>query len=275
MEFITYQSPSLFYEDTKFYLHKHEVSNILPIGLLRQAKANQITSECFYCLGKEANDIKLIMMVQGLHLILVTEDDSCLEEAATFMDLQSIAYPGIIGSRPFVDIFVEALNRKSNHSFKLRMAQRIYRLDQVNPIHYSQGDMRLATLDDLDTITDWSIEFSKGEGMDYDRESTQLKRKLDIENKRLFLWCVEGQPVTMTNISKSSGDGVIVSIVYTPKEHRKKGYATSLVARVSAHALSHYKYCALYTDLGNPVSNSIYMKIGYKAVTDSALYLKA
>lgn len=51
-----------------------------------------------------------------------------------------------------------------------------------------------------------------------------------------------------------------------------KGYATSCVAQLSQMALDKgFKRCVLYTDLLNSISNSIYQKIGYKAVCDSLM----
>ena len=45
------------------------------------------------------------------------------------------------------------------------------------------------------------------------------------------------------------------------------------VAELSRNILQSGKeFCTLYTDLANPTSNSIYMKIGYKPVCDSVEY---
>ena len=64
-----------------------------------------------------------------------------------------------------------------------------------------------------------------------------------------------------------------VGLVYTPPELRRKGYATACVAGVCREILkSGYDFCALYTDLSNPTSNSIYIKIGFKPVCDSVQY---
>ncbi|HEY96946.1 MAG TPA: GNAT family N-acetyltransferase, partial [Dehalococcoidia bacterium] len=61
--------------------------------------------------------------------------------------------------------------------------------------------------------------------------------------------------------------------VYTPPEHRRKGYATACVAGVCREILkSGYDFCTLYTDLSNPTSNSIYMKIGFRPVCDNVEY---
>jgi predicted GNAT family acetyltransferase len=70
--------------------------------------------------------------------------------------------------------------------------------------------------------------------------------------------------------TRPTDKGATVGGVYTPPEFRKKGYATSCVAEISRAILQGGKqFCALYTDLANPTSNSIYIKIGYQPVCDS------
>jgi len=61
-----------------------------------------------------------------------------------------------------------------------------------------------------------------------------------------------------------------ISYVYTPPALRRQGYASSCVANVSQLVLDQgFTSCALYTDLANPISNSIYQQIGYRPVCDS------
>ena len=64
-------------------------------------------------------------------------------------------------------------------------------------------------------------------------------------------------------------NGIGINNVYTPPSLRRKGYATECVAKLSKQILEESNdYCFLFTDLSNPVSNSIYQKIGYRAVID-------
>jgi predicted GNAT family acetyltransferase len=53
--------------------------------------------------------------------------------------------------------------------------------------------------------------------------------------------------------------------VYTPAEHRNRGYARRLTYEVSIAALAQPSVdrCMLFTDADNPVSNSIYRQAGY------------
>ena len=63
-----------------------------------------------------------------------------------------------------------------------------------------------------------------------------------------------------------------VQLVYTPPENRKRGYASVCVARLSKRIRDEGQRCILYTDLGNPVSNSVYRRIGYSAVAEAIQY---
>ena len=61
--------------------------------------------------------------------------------------------------------------------------------------------------------------------------------------------------------------------MYTPPELRGRGYASACVAALSARELDEgRRFCFLYTDLSNPVSNAIYQRIGYTPVSDVVDY---
>jgi uncharacterized protein len=49
---------------------------------------------------------------------------------------------------------------------------------------------------------------------------------------------------------------------------RSHGYARACVAELSASTLQQGHRCILYTDLANPASNSVYRRIGYRAVDE-------
>jgi len=61
--------------------------------------------------------------------------------------------------------------------------------------------------------------------------------------------------------------------VYTPREWRRRGYATACVAALSKLLLQRgFEFCVLHTDLSNPTSNAIYTGIGYRPVRDFLMY---
>lgn len=68
-------------------------------------------------------------------------------------------------------------------------------------------------------------------------------------------------------------NGNLVNFVYTPPHLRRRGYATECVAHLSKRLLEEgNKFCFLFTDLSNLISNSIYQKIGYRPIIDVDQY---
>ena len=73
-----------------------------------------------------------------------------------------------------------------------------------------------------------------------------------------------GGPVSMASATGPTPNGIRVNGVYTPPEHRGRGYATACVAALSARLLAEgRRFCFLFTDAANPTSNAIYQRIGY------------
>ncbi len=73
----------------------------------------------------------------------------------------------------------------------------------------------------------------------------------------------------MAAVVEISERGVRISLVYTPPDRRRQGYASASVAGLSQAMLeSGKRYCCLFTDLANPTSNHIYAVIGYRPVVD-------
>ncbi|MCI0711936.1 MAG: GNAT family N-acetyltransferase, partial [Chloroflexi bacterium] len=123
-------------------------------------------------------------------------------------------------------------------------------------------------------LLSWLRAFSDevSEYMTAERLAASVER---ITNQQsLMMWEVDGEVLSMAGYSGPTPNGIRVNAVYTPPEHRRKGYASAVVAALSQHLLdSGRKFCFLYTDLNNLTSNHIYQEIGYKPVVDSSLYL--
>lgn len=93
-----------------------------------------------------------------------------------------------------------------------------------------------------------------------------------ITNHRLFGLEIDGKLVSVAAKTRPTKNNITVNFVYTPKEERKKGYASNCVAALSQRMLDEaYKTTTLYTDLANPTSNKIYQEIGYEQIAESML----
>jgi len=75
--------------------------------------------------------------------------------------------------------------------------------------------------------------------------------------------------VSTLALSPQIAGTVRIGPVYTPPEHRRRGYASAAVAAASRQALARgASRCMLFTDLANPTSNKIYAAVGFRRFAD-------
>jgi GNAT superfamily N-acetyltransferase len=90
-----------------------------------------------------------------------------------------------------------------------------------------------------------------------------------IASGTMHLWLVDGTPVACAAAVGPTPHAIRIGPVYTPPKHRRCGYGSALVADLSEDQLRRGKaFTYLYADRANETSNSIYQKIGYRAVAE-------
>jgi predicted GNAT family acetyltransferase len=123
--------------------------------------------------------------------------------------------------------------------------------------------LRTATVNEQDLLARWTIAFLQEAGVD-DGGDVERVVESSIGRGRRFVW-EDSEPVSMVALNPAVAGVVRVGAVYTPPEHRNRGYASSAVAAASELALTNgARRCALFTDLANPTSNRIYAALGYE-----------
>ncbi len=88
----------------------------------------------------------------------------------------------------------------------------------------------------------------------------------------LTLWEAGGVPVAMAGVTRTVAGVARVGPVYTPPDHRQRGYGGAVTVAVSQGALdAGAGQLVLFTDLANPASNALYPRLGYRPVQDSVV----
>jgi GNAT superfamily N-acetyltransferase len=146
---------------------------------------------------------------------------------------------------------------------------RLYRLaGLVWPDPVPAGAPRVAGRDDAAMLTEWITAFAnevlETEGADH---AAAVRERLS--HGGLTLWETGDGPVCVAGCTRQVAGMIRIGPVYTPPRWRGHGYASAATAEVSRAALAAGAgEVLLYTDLANPVSNSIYQRIGYQPVED-------
>lgn len=146
---------------------------------------------------------------------------------------------------------------------------RLYRLAELTwPDPVPDGAPRTPAPHDVGQLTDWLEAFSM-EVNEMPTADHAAAARDALSYGGLTLWESGGTPVSMAGLTRQVAGMVRVGQVYTPPRLRGRGYASAVTAEVSRAALAAgAEEVLLFTDLANPVSNSIYQRIGYREVED-------
>jgi predicted GNAT family acetyltransferase len=179
--------------------------------------------------------------------------------------------PGVTGALPEAERFAAVWRELTGSRTRVRMRQAIYRITSPRAPANVPGAMRPATADDRALLTGWvrGFESEAFEEAPPGAPEEVVDSRLASAQAGIALW-VDGEPVSMAGFSGPTPHGIRIGPVYTPPERRRRGYASALVAALSAKLLAEGRdYCFLYTDLANPTSNKIYTDVGYAHVCES------
>jgi hypothetical protein len=263
--------PARFLQRAHTFLEKFEAENNLLLGISSWLAAHPEQIEqppCFITVEENGEAQAAAMMTPPHNLVLTRAKRDALIEIADKILTEQIHLPGVNGPAETSQTFVGIWNSKTGRQFRVHRALRLYQAQQVIRPLPLNGRLRLAQDNDANTLHDWVQEFNAdiGEPQSADDASKALQRFL--ADRRLYVW----EDKVLCSTAACSGPtphGGRISLVYTPPELRRKGYATACVTSLSKALLDSGKtFCCLFADASNPTSNSLYQQIGYVRVCD-------
>ncbi|HEX4221000.1 MAG TPA: GNAT family N-acetyltransferase [Pseudonocardiaceae bacterium] len=191
---------------------------------------------------------------------------------AEFALAEGLRPSSALGEHEVVDAFAAAWHELTGATSSVDTDERLYRLSETEftPPTNVPGELVMAGEDDFDVLVRFRREFAI---------ETQHRPELDNAERgvrALFasgggqgLWWVDGRPVSLAAASKPIEGMSRIAPVYTPQAERGHGYGSAVTAGVSQWAIDQgASDVVLFTDLANPISNSIYQRIGYRPVMD-------
>ena len=202
-------------------------------------------------------------------------DDEVLGALADALSTQGVELPGVSGAVPEVDAFSEIWSARAGVTRRRRMAQRVYRITELRSVQDVPGRARAATEADRELLVAWvgafAVEAMPEGAPDRGAERT-VDARLRAGSGSFTIWDDDGA-VSLAGWGGRTPNGARIGPVYTPPEHRRRGYGSAVTAAVTAEQLAAGRtFCFLYTDLANPTSNKIYTDMGYEPVCDAIDY---
>ncbi|WP_329026327.1 GNAT family N-acetyltransferase [Streptomyces sp. NBC_01423] len=170
--------------------------------------------------------------------------------------------------------FAEAWRGRTGVEPRLHERTRLYRLGELRrPEPVPEGRVRVAGEGDRELLARWYVEFVRDIGGGGHRDPGAWA-DTHIADGLIRLWeTPDGVPVSMAGTTAKVAGQIRVAAVYTPAGLRGRGYAGAATVEASRAALaSGAEEVLLFADLANPTSNGLYQRVGYRPVTDFAVY---
>ncbi|HOK33325.1 MAG TPA: GNAT family N-acetyltransferase [Candidatus Hydrothermia bacterium] len=273
--FIRYSDFDLFKQDVVPLLECDEIKNNLPLGVLINFAPGRIP---LYMAMVLRNQIPLLVLLQTnqYQLIVSRLSEISSEEITQVADKlceHSVNVDEMVGEEYVVKLLAEKMAEKLHCQTYVKMLQGVYGLRHLKKwAEHSHGKLEIAIEKDEDWLSEWFTHFGEDAFLPVSKEEASQLVQGAIRRKQLYLWVVDGQPVSMARITRPTKTNAAISWVYTPPERRNRGYATNIVAALTEHLLnSGYQTVSLFTDLANPTSNKIYQGIGFEQLTSSVV----
>jgi predicted GNAT family acetyltransferase len=181
-----------------------------------------------------------------------------------------VTLAGVNGDAATAASFAGQWSERCKSAAKPFQGMRLYELLEVGDLPHMEGHLRQAGPEDRGLMILWARAFQDEIGESSSDTETRVDRGLAAG--QLWVWDKQGETMSMA-VSREPTQGVVrLSGVYTPPENRNRGYAAACVHALSERLRGSGYRCILYTDLGNPTSNSIYRRIGYRAIAEALRY---
>jgi predicted GNAT family acetyltransferase len=208
-------------------------------------------------------------------VVVTTFPDRSADELATILTPGHAALlTGVLGAEPPASAFASAWSAATGAAHSITQRQRLYRLGALTPPRPApDGAARIATPADADVVHAWETAFCAETGQ---RAGSPAASSDRLRHGQVVLWEVAGEvagePVSMAAVTPARAGVARIGPVYTPAEHRRRGFAGGVTAASTRLALDRgADRVVLFTDLANPNSNALYIRLGYVPVEDKVL----
>jgi uncharacterized protein len=180
-----------------------------------------------------------------------------------------IAVPGVTGPKrlalAFADSWIERAGGRIDPA--QTMDQNFYRIEALATQNHVPGSMRQAAAADRDLLCDWMAAFAEDADLPPSEQGRAFAApRVDraIETGCAFLWEDAGQAAACAIERPYRTVGSRISSVFTARDRRGRGYGAAMTAALSQRILDKGRWCVLFADANNALTNRLYQRLGYR-----------
>lgn len=281
MRFEAFDSAADFLESAEEFLLAEESRNSLALGLALRTRDGNHPMDLgtrFFLVQDEGRILGTASQTPGYAVVFTSMSPEAARHAARKLPSHLPELHGCNGPVDTVDVVAREWRRAGLGDLEVSAQLRLFELTELERPRRSPGSMRLATDADFETCREYLYRFLIDCNLPEATPGVLPERVHPLEQRRVYLWEVEGEPVACAAWARPARNGITIGYVYTPDAQRGRGYASNLVAELTAGLLDGSLYSParshvnLFTDLSNPTSNAIYQRMGYRGIEDFRHY---
>lgn len=274
MVVVQFSDPGAFLAATADFRAAHPaLTNVMGSVATGAAEGRRYASEAWYAITDD-EDITVGCAIRTPPWLLAVSPMPAPAAAALAARVLEVdpQVPGIVGPRDVAEAVTSALG-KSDFA-RISMVELVRVLNTYTPPAPNVGTARPASLEDMPLMIRWMTDFNIDAGQP-PASADDLREALTLRTAAgaLWLWVVEGEPVSMAGhaplVTTPGGTVARIGPVYTPAIHRGRGYGTAVTATAVEALLPRCDSIMLYTDAANPTSNGIYSRLGFDIVGEA------
>jgi predicted GNAT family acetyltransferase len=189
---------------------------------------------------------------------------------------RSQVLPGAVAETSVVEAFAVAWAKRNPVRAELEHRHLLYQAAKAVAPSGVAGALVLAEAANTERHVAWETAFE----VDVEAPAEHREHQFVLKRVRgwlaagvLFDWMANNQAVAHGVVLPIGKDGARVLAIYTPPELRGRGYAQAMTAALTQRALDQGRWCTLFTDADNAITNKIYPRVGYRYVSEYTSYL--
>jgi predicted GNAT family acetyltransferase len=264
MRVANFETPAEFQQAAGAWLARAPRRNNLILTILRRTVKSAENARC-WLVSAGGPEIALLQTPPSD----VTISDGSIEAARWAARFLPSDLPGIVGPSAVADAFSKEWCSRTSQSAHLHWEMTFYTLDRVEPFRHPGGNLRRATLADLDDLLPLAAAAAKDMNLpltEQNPEDVERRIRRNIAGARQFMWTEDSAIRAIAGYAEALDDaGARIGLVFTPPALRGRGYGTAITGSLAQLLLDEGQaWVSLFADNANPVSNGIYRRLGFQ-----------
>ncbi len=257
------------------FLVRDSLVNNLSISVLKVCRENPsiFPVQRFYFVESAHEVVAYAHATPPYPLCLSVALPGALQFLGSSLAKLDLSLDALYGPTPATEAFLSAWPALAKRRTAKEL-QGLYRLKDVIFPKSTGAIFSVAEGGDLELAVSWHKAFclEAKDPLHSDKILTDMYRDRIAKND-LFLLRSGNETLAMASATRELGAGRVLSFVYTPPAHRRKGYASELVAQSSAELLERgYEYCCLFAQIDKKTRRHLYEDVGYVFIMEFTLH---